>query len=125
LYHRFLQIESYNSLQSHPKLGASFEGFAIDAVCRSTGLPPESFYYYRTHNGAELDLFWQHNGYNWGVECKFNDAPKLTGSAVILREDLALRHLRIIYPGKENWEIDRDVSVKGLSSIEEEWVYPG
>jgi uncharacterized protein len=125
LYHRFLQIESYDSLQSHPKLGASFEGFAIDAVCRSTGLQPESFYYYRTHNGAELDLFWQHNGYNWGVECKFNDAPKLTRSAVIVREDLALRHLWIIYPGKENWEIDRDVSVKGLSSIEEEWVYPG
>jgi predicted AAA+ superfamily ATPase len=123
LYHRFLQVDSMSALESHPKLGASFEGFAIDAVCRSVGLPREMFYFYRTHNGAELDLFWQDKGKNWGVECKYSDAPALTKSSTIARRDLDLEHLWIIYPGKEEWPLDERTSVKSMVSIGAQWEY--
>ena len=123
LFHRFIQVDSMAALESHPKLGASFEGLVIDAMCRSVALPREMFYFYRTHNGAELDLFWQDKGKNWGVECKYSDAPALTKSCTTARHDLDLEHLWIIYPGKEEWQLDERTSVKSVHSIGEQWEY--
>ncbi|MBN1575889.1 MAG: ATP-binding protein [Chitinispirillaceae bacterium] len=123
IFHCFQHITSQAVLDTHPKLGASFEGFALETVCRSIGLASDAFYFYRTHNGAELDLFWQHDGKNWGVECKFTDAPSITRSMTVVCEDLNLEHLWIVYPGKEEWELNGSISVKPICSIGGTWKY--
>lgn len=123
IFHYFHQISNFLTLQSHPKLGASFEGIALDAVCRAVGVSAESFSFYRTHNGAELDLFWQHDGKNWGVECKMADAPATTKSMKAVCKDLKLEHLWVVYPGKEEWQLDSSISVKSIYSIGKEWNY--
>src|SRR3989338_4700524 len=57
LLHRLLTIDKEKDLQTHPKLGASWEGFALEAVIRSLGLNTQETFFWGTHAGAELDLF--------------------------------------------------------------------
>jgi len=52
----------------------------------------------RRDTGAELDLFWQARGQNWGVEFKYEDAPRLTRSMKTAVEDLELERLWVVYP---------------------------
>jgi uncharacterized protein len=80
IFHTLLAIETPEALYQHPKLGSSWEGFALDCVWRSIGKPDEQAYFWATHSGAEVDLFWQHNGKHWACEFKFADAPTLTKS---------------------------------------------
>lgn len=123
IFHSFQGIHSSVALQCHSKLGASFEGFAIETVCRSIGLVDESYHFYRTQNGAELDLLWQHEGKMWGVEIKYSDAPSRTKSMLSALKDLQLEHLWIVYPGKKEWQVDKRITVKSIHNINGDWDY--
>ena len=92
-----MSIETKMQLFSHPKLGASWEGFALESVCKTIQKGNQHVYFWRTHEGAEVDLFWQKAGKNWGIEFKFMDAPKKTKSMQIAVQDLKLEHLFVIY----------------------------
>jgi uncharacterized protein len=92
-------------------------------VCRAVGFSAESFSFYRTHNGAELDLLWQYEGKNWGVECKMGDAPSTNKSMKTVCKDLNLEHLWVVYPGREEWQLDTNISVKSIYSIGKKWNY--
>ncbi len=111
IFHSLLSIENFEQLHSHPKLGASWKGFALENICEHIGKPTNDYYFWQTHNGAELDLFWQAKGKNWGVEFKFSDAPKLTKSMKIAMEDLDLAHLWVVYPGKDKYPLNENVTV--------------
>lgn len=124
LFHTMMAIENIDQLTGQPRLGASWEGYALEQVCKSVGIRAENFFFWRTHTGAELDLFWQGKGKNWGVEFKYQDAPRLTRSMRIAIEDLQLHHLWVVYPGKENYLLDHNITVLPLSEIKEEWIYP-
>ncbi|MCF6291464.1 MAG: ATP-binding protein [Desulfobacterales bacterium] len=124
IFHYFMTIFTHDQLHSHPKLGASWEGFALEIVCRAVGKPDEDFYFWRTHAGAELDLFWQHHGRNWGVEFKYADAPRRTRSMTSVLQDLELEHLWIVYPGQEKYILDDRITVLPFSDIKENWQYP-
>jgi predicted AAA+ superfamily ATPase len=55
IMHYLSGIENYDQLIGHPKKGASWEGFVIEQIIPS--LPPNrKVYFYRSHDGAELDL---------------------------------------------------------------------
>ncbi|MBW2266289.1 MAG: DUF4143 domain-containing protein [Deltaproteobacteria bacterium] len=121
LFHSLMRIENLEQLYTHNKIGPSWEGFALECVCRSVGGPEQVFHFWSTHSGAEMDLFWQHAGKNWGVEFKYADAPKLTRSMKIALEDLELEHLWVVYPGKETYGLSEDVTVIPLKEIPETW----
>ena len=89
-------------------MGASWEGFALEQFLRAVR-PPEA-YFWATHTGAEIDLFFLHNGRRYGTEAKFNEAPTATRSMHRVREDLALEHLWIIYPGDHTYAIDDKIT---------------
>lgn len=120
LYHSLSSIETQKQLQTWPKLGASWEGFALNCVCRMLGKQDNEFYFWNTHAGAELDLFWQNRGKNWGVECKYEDAPRLTRSMQTAMNDLQLSKLWIVYPGKQKYQLGKNISVLPLNLLETE-----
>jgi predicted AAA+ superfamily ATPase len=120
LYHSLSSIETQKQLQTWPKLGASWEGFALDCVCRMLEKQNNEFYFWNTHTGAELDLFWQNRGKNWGVECKYEDAPRLTRSMQTAMNDLQLSKLWIVYPGKQKYQLGKNISVLPLNLLETE-----
>jgi len=123
LFHSLMSIEDLDQLNSHPKLGASWEGFSLECVCRSIGKKDNEYYFWKVHSGSELDLFWQHAGKNWGVEFKYTDAPTKTRSMSQVIKDLELEHLWVVYPGRKVYQINRRIIAQPLIRVPEKWAY--
>jgi predicted AAA+ superfamily ATPase len=117
LFHSLLRIPDLKALESHPKLGASWEGFAMEQVLGFTG--ERDAYFWATHSGAELDLLLFRRGKRWGFEFKYSDAPRLTKSLRVALEDLSLERAWIVYPGRDSYPIHEKVEVIPLSLIPE------
>lgn len=116
LLHYLLDIEDHSVLQRHPKIGPSWEGFALEEIIRCSQVDPENCYFWATHQQAELDLLIFHKGQRLGFEFKFADAPKLTKSMQIAVTDLKLDSLTVIYPGTREYWLTEKINVSGLSS---------
>jgi len=115
LLHQLLGIRSEEELFSHPKCGASWEGYVIEEIIKV--VHPDEAYYWGTHNGAEIDLVLVKNGRLFGVECKRIDAPRLTPSMRIALEDLKLERINVIYPGERRYALADNVHVVPLSAL--------
>lgn len=113
--HALLQLRSLSDVQSHPKLGASWEGFALEQVIGA--LESRDLYFWATQAGAELDLMVRIQSRRYGFEFKYADAPGTTRSMHIAVRDLSLEHLWIIYPGHQEYSLDDKISVFPLDSI--------
>lgn len=124
LFHSLLAIDTFPQLASHNKLGASWEGFALEAAIRAIGKRPEELSFWATHSGAEVDLFWQHAGKNLAVEVKYADAPRLTPSMKSALIDLELDHLWVLYPGDRRYPLAEKVTVLPLAQVGNAWQYP-
>ena len=123
LYHALMSVETEVQLQSTPKLGASWEGFALESICRVLNREEQELYFWRTHSGSELDLLWQWGGLNWGVEFKYQDAPRLTRSMKAAMEELELAGLWVIYPGRTSYRLAEKILVLPLCDIGVVWNY--
>lgn len=117
LLHSLLNIPDWHNLLGHPKIGASWEGFVIEQVLQT--LRPPQAYFWATHSGAEIDLVFLYQGHKYGVEVKFNEAPRITKSMRTALTDLALHHLWIIYPGQESYPAADKISVCSLLDIDQ------
>lgn len=123
IFHSLMGISRREELLRHNKLGASWEGFALESVIRCIGKRNEEIFFWSTHSGAEIDLFWQHQGKNWGVEFKYMDAPAKSVSMKSALEDLDLSHLWVVYPGSRKYRIADKISVLPLSNVSDPWSY--
>lgn len=123
IYHALLSIETEKGMLSSPKLGASWEGFALESVWRSIGKPDNNAYFWAAHAGGEVDLFWQHDGHNWACEFKYSDAPSLTHSIANAVKDLQLSKLWVIYPGNRRYSLSNKIEVLPLVELPAEWKY--
>jgi uncharacterized protein len=124
LFHSLMSIRTVRDLTSHNKLGASWEGFALEAAVRVLGKRNEELSFWATHSGAEVDLFWSENGKNWAVEVKYSDAPRLTPSMNSALKDLELSHLWILYPGDRAYPLAPNVSSLPITCLKSPWEYP-
>lgn len=117
LLHTLARINDQSVLRTYAKLGASWEGFALEQIIQKYHAKSQDCYFWATHNGAELDLLLLVNNQRLGFEIKYSDAPKLTASMKIALKDLALDKLTVIYPGKTSYPLDKKVEVMGLESF--------
>lgn len=115
LLHALLGITNQRNLELHPKVGASWEGFAVEEVLKA--LRPDEAYYWATHQGAELDLLLFKHGSRLGVECKRHDAPTMTASMRIALDDLKLDRLVIVYPGTRRYKLAPSVEAVPLAEL--------
>ena len=113
--HALLQLTNLADLQGHPKIGASWEGFALDHVIRA--LETRDAYFWATHAGAELDLMVMVKGKRYGFEFKYADAPGRSRSMHIALHDLKLEHLWVVYPGKQQYRLQENITVASLKTI--------
>ncbi|MSP23774.1 MAG: ATP-binding protein [Myxococcales bacterium] len=105
LLHSLLGIRDQAALASHPKLGASWEGFALAQVVRRLGARPSECYFWATHQGAELDLLIVRGQKRLGFEIKRTSAPAVTRSMQIAQEDLKLDSLDLIHAGNATFPL--------------------
>lgn len=115
LLHELLGIGNHRDLEFHPKVGASWEGYAVEEVIKS--FRADEVYYWATHNGAELDLLLFKGGRRIGVECKRADAPVLTPSMRIALHDLKLDRLYVLYPGDKAYSLEKKIEVVPLADF--------
>ena len=115
LLHTLLDLDGERELAGHPKVGASFEGFAVEQLLAAFEM--DNAYFWATHGGAELDLLIARSGKRYGFECKLADAPGTTRSMRVALDDLGLEHLWIVYPGDEAYSLDDRISALSVAGI--------
>lgn len=115
LLHQLLGLETEKALLSHPKLGASWEGFAIEQVFAAERF--DEAWFWATHQGAEIDLLLRRGDRLFGVECKRADAPRLTTSIRIALDDLGLERVAVIYPGVRRYPLGESVEAVPLKAL--------
>ncbi len=96
LLHDFLGVSGMTDLLAHPRLGASWEGFALEQILALVG--ERDAYFWATQRGAELDLLLLRRGRRYGFEFKASEAPKRTPAMRIARDDLKLDRLWVLHP---------------------------
>ena len=112
LLHALLGITDFRGLQGHPKLGASWEGFAIEEILHITG--ERQAWFWATQGLSELDLLVRWQGRLIGFEMKYKDAPAMTKSLHMAMQDLNLDQAFIVYPGTKSYRVARNVEVVPL-----------
>lgn len=119
IFHALLALEDADNVMSHPKLGASWEGFALEQVLQYLNLRQEEVFFWGIHAEAELDLIFQRKGHLYGIEIKYNEAPARTVSMVSAMKELSLAHLWVIYPGRNDhpYPLDRTISAVPLHQL--------
>ncbi len=117
LLHQLLGIASDKALLSHPRLGASWEGFVMEQVLSVE--PHDEALFWATHQGAEMDLILRRGDRLLGVECKRVDAPRMTPSLHIALGDLQLERVAVIYPGDKRYPLSDRVEAVPLEALAE------
>ncbi len=117
LLHTLLGIGTMAELESHPKLGASWEGFALEQVLRQGGWRDTEVYGWATHGGAELDLLVFAHGKRFGIEFEYADAPSTTKSMRVAMEDLDLAKLFVVHPSPGNWRLAERIEAVGVDEV--------
>lgn len=116
LLHNLLRLEDRLQVQSHPKLGVSWEGFAIEQVITLADAERDA-YYYKTHGGAELDLLLLRHGKRYGFEFKYADAPRTTRSMHTVMADLKLERLWVVHPGVESFPLHEGIDALAIGHL--------
>lgn len=117
MFHALMNLRTLPELQAHPKLGASWEGLALEQVLRLFNVTSDEAFCWATHAGAELDLMVLRGGKRIGFEFKFSDAPRTTKSMRAALQDLELARLYVIYPGDQDYALDEHIETVGLGRI--------
>jgi predicted AAA+ superfamily ATPase len=117
ILHALFALEGKKDVLLHPKLGASWEGFALEEAIKTAQLKEDEAFFWGVHSAAEIDLVFQKKGGLYGVEVKYAQAPSLTQSMRSALKELSLKHLWIIYPGKESYPLDRNVTAIPLEDL--------
>lgn len=111
ILHALFALESKKDVLSHPKLGASWEGFALEEAVKTAGLKEDEVFFWSVHSAAEVDLVFQKKGRLYGLEVKYAQAPRVTNSMRSAMAELSLSHLWIIYPGTTSYQLERNITV--------------
>lgn len=115
LLHSLLGIDDDRDLLGHPRVGASWEGFAIEQVVCALRHP--HCWFWGTHAGGELDLLVLVRGLRLGFEMKFSEAPKITGAMRGTARTLGLDHLFVVCPTTHSYPVAEKITVLSAGDI--------
>ncbi len=117
MLHSLLGLETVRDLQAHPKMGASWEGFALGQLVQHLGARPQECFFWATHAGAELDLLVVRGKRRLGFEFKYTGSPAVTRSMRTAIEDLGLERLCVVHAGKDTFPLGRNIEAVALGRI--------
>lgn len=109
LLHALLGIETFSELLGNPIFGNSWEGYALENVISEN--PQWKYFFYRTSNGAEVDLVLVKGTRKIAVEFKASMAPKTSKGFWSALEDIQPESTWIIVPEGDQYVIKEGVTV--------------
>ncbi|HEX7185452.1 MAG TPA: ATP-binding protein [Thermoanaerobaculia bacterium] len=120
ILHTLLGLVTREDLLDHPKVGASWEGFAIGEVVAHLEARPEECFFWKLHSGAELDLLIRRGTLRRGFELKLTSSPRVTPSMRSALESLDLEELTVIHAGTESYPLAPRIRAVALSRLQED-----
>jgi hypothetical protein len=115
--HTLLGLETERQIASHPKVGASWEGFALDTVISTLRADPEECFFWGAHASAELDLLIVRGSQRLGFEFKRSTSPAITRSMHVAIEDLGLKRLYVVHAGSRSGPLGPRIHSLALSRV--------
>jgi uncharacterized protein len=117
ILHTLLNIRNKEELLSHPKVGASWEGFIINQLIHKMEADKEECYFWATHSGAELDLLIIKGRKRVGFEIKYTSSPKITPSMKTAIKDLGLKRLFVVHAGDKSYSMSDKIDAVAAGNI--------
>ena len=115
LLHSLLNLTNEDSLLSHPRVGASWEGFVIEQILRV--MRPRDAWFWAAHGGGELDLLIVEQGRRIGFEVKFSEAPSISRATHSIIDTLSLQRLFVVCPTREGYPVSDKIQVLSVRDI--------
>jgi hypothetical protein len=117
ILHTLLNQRTRHDLEGHPKVGASWEGFAVEQIINRIQARREECYFWSTYSGAELDLLVVRGRRRIGFEIKRTVSPKITPSMRQALKDLRLQRIEVIHAGEDTFPLEAKIRAVSLSRI--------
>ena len=105
LLHALLGLGTREAVVSHPKVGASWEGFVVRQITHLLEAPADRCFHWSTHAGAEIDLLVLAGDRRYGFEVKRTETPRLTASMRSALEALGLHRLDVVHAGERLYRL--------------------
>ena len=103
ILHALLGLSTREAVLSHPKVGASWEGFVIQQIVQLLAARPEQCFHWSTHSGAELNLLVVAGNRRYGFEVKRAEAPRPTASMRSAFQSLGLDRMDVVHAGTQTY----------------------
>ncbi len=103
--HALLGLTTREQIVSHPKVGASWEGFIVQQIIHLLAARPAQCFHWSTHSGAQLDLLVIAGNRRYGFEVKRTEAPRRTPSMHSAVETLGLDRLDVVHAGPDRYAL--------------------
>lgn len=117
LLHTLLDLDSWNDVVGHPIVGASWEGFAVENLIAAAG-PRRRPYFYRTADGAEIDLVFERGGKpEMAIEIKLTTAPEVSYGYRSALESVKPPMAFLVHGGVEQWPLPAGVTAISLGAL--------
>lgn len=117
LVHSLLNINNMEDLESHPKMGATWEGFVLDQIIRIIGAYSEECFFWATHAGAELDLMIVRGRQRLGFEIKRTTSPAISPSMRHAMSDLKLDRIFVVHAGETTFSLSEKIIAVAFTNI--------
>lgn len=115
--HYLLGLSKIDEVLANRIAGNSWEGYVIQEIINYLPVNTQT-YFYRTHDGAELDLVLQKgNSIKLAVEIKLSNAPKLTRGTTIALQDLGNPPLLVVTPTAKDYELKENQFVCSIYTL--------
>jgi len=115
--HALLELETWDDVIGHPISGPSWEGFVIENLIAAAG-DRRTPYYYRTEDGAEVDLVFERAGkVEMAIEIKRSSAPEVSKGFYSARDVLAPKEAYVVHGGAETWPLGEGIVAIALGDL--------
>jgi hypothetical protein len=110
LVHALLGLQDLDAVLSHPVAGSSWEGFVVEQLINAAPSAQASFY--RTSNGAEVDLVLEfRNSQTWVIEIKRSSAPTVSKGFYTAANDLSASRKLLVAPVGQSYPMKEGIEV--------------
>ena len=117
IQHALLDLTTTDDVLGHPTAGPSYEGFVIENLiaCAAPRFKP---YFYRTQDGAEIDLLLESGGKpGMAIEVKRSSAPTLDRGFGTACDDLKISQRFVVYPGEDTYPLRHGAQAISLTAM--------
>ena len=123
ILHSLIDVKDYDQLQGHIALGGSWETYVL-AQLRASLSDQYSFYFYRTHAGAEIDVVIAKAEIAVAtVEIKYSTSPSISRGYYSALEDIGVEKNYVIVPGTADYPINEKARIIGIYPFIEKYIH--